>query len=86
MLPPSLMHFKLLLSLLLPVQTVWPQSGRVSCDLLTRQIYTSSNSHRLLMFGRALVLLKLNSADLDRRIQDIERRISRLEDANNIQN
>lgn len=33
------------------------------------------------MSGRALVLLKLNSADLDQRIQDIERRISRLEDA-----
>ncbi len=33
------------------------------------------------MSGRALVLLKLNSADLDQRIQEIERRLSRLEDA-----
>jgi hypothetical protein len=40
------------------VQTVWPQRGPLSCDLLTRRICTpATNSHGLLLLLLALLLL-----------------------------
>jgi hypothetical protein len=44
-----LLLFKLLLE---PRDTVWPQSGALSCDLLTRRICTpaATNSHGLYFF------------------------------------
>jgi hypothetical protein len=42
------------------VQTVWPQSGALSCDLLTRRICTptATNSHGLYFFWLFLFFFK----------------------------